>query len=86
MRLFALAIAMSLAALTTASAETATPDSQNGRYSLDPLADGVLRLDLAPAKCRSAAGAEPVGPASWFPMNALRWRSRSPAYRTRTRG
>ena len=45
MRLFALAIAMSLAALTTASAETATPDSQNGRYSFNPVADGVLRLD-----------------------------------------
>ena len=45
MRPFALAIAMSLAALTTASAEAATPDSQNGRYSLTPLTDGVLRLD-----------------------------------------
>jgi hypothetical protein len=45
MRLFALAIAMSLAALTTASAETATPDSQNGRYSFNSVADGVLRLD-----------------------------------------
>jgi hypothetical protein len=45
MRLFALAIAMSLAALTTASAETATPDSQNGRYSFHPVVDGVLRLD-----------------------------------------
>ena len=45
MRLFAPAIAMSLAALTTASAETPTPDSQNGRYSFNPVADGVLRLD-----------------------------------------
>jgi hypothetical protein len=45
MRLSALAIAMSLASLTTASAETATPDSQNGRYSFNPVADGVLRLD-----------------------------------------
>jgi hypothetical protein len=45
MRLSALAIAMSLAALTTASAETATPNSQNGRYSFNPVADGVLRLD-----------------------------------------
>ena len=45
MRLFALAIAMSLAALTTAAAETGTPDSGNGRYSFNPVADGVLRLD-----------------------------------------
>jgi hypothetical protein len=45
MRLFAFAIALSLAALTTASAETATPDSQNGRYRFNPVADGVLRLD-----------------------------------------
>ena len=45
MRMFALAIAMSLAALTTASAETATPDSRNGRYSFHPVSDGVLRLD-----------------------------------------
>ena len=36
MRPFAFAIAMSLAALTTAAAETATPDSQNGRYSFHP--------------------------------------------------
>jgi hypothetical protein len=45
MRLFALAIAMSLAALTTAAAETGAPDSGNGRYSFHPVADGVLRLD-----------------------------------------
>jgi hypothetical protein len=45
MRPFAFAIAMSLAALTTAAAETGTPDSGNGRYSFNPVADGVLRLD-----------------------------------------
>ena len=45
MRLFALAITLSLAALTAASAEPATPDSANGRYSFNPVADGVLRLD-----------------------------------------
>ena len=28
-----------------ASAETATPDGENGRYSINPVADGVLRLD-----------------------------------------
>ena len=45
MRLFALAITLSLAALTAALAETATPDSENGRYRFNPVADGVLRLD-----------------------------------------
>ena len=45
MRLFALAIAMALAALTTAAAETGTPDSGNGRNSFHPAADGGLRLD-----------------------------------------
>jgi hypothetical protein len=45
MRLFALAIAIPLAALTTAAAQTATPDSENGRYRFNPVVDGVLRLD-----------------------------------------
>jgi hypothetical protein len=42
---FAFAVTMSLAALAAASAEPATPDSENGRYSFNPVADGVLRLD-----------------------------------------
>jgi hypothetical protein len=45
MRLFTLAITLPLAALTTAWAETATPDRQNGRFIFNPVADGVLRLD-----------------------------------------
>jgi hypothetical protein len=45
MRLFALAVTLSLANFTVASAQTATPDSENGRYSFSPVADGVLRLD-----------------------------------------
>ena len=45
MRPFAFALTMSLAALAAASAEPATPDSENGRYSFNPVADGVLRLD-----------------------------------------
>src|SRR5881392_1645898 len=45
MRLFALALTLSLAAFAVASAQTATPDSENGRYSFNPVADGVLRLD-----------------------------------------
>src|SRR6476660_1195500 len=45
MRLFALAITLSLANFTVASAQTPTPDSENGRYSFSPVADGMLRLD-----------------------------------------
>ena len=45
MRLFALALMLSLAGFAAASAQTATPDSENGRYSFNPVADGVLRLD-----------------------------------------
>ena len=60
MRLFALAITLSLAARTPASAKTATPDSENGRYRFNPVADGVLRLDtrnrsslsVPPERCR----------------------------------
>ena len=45
MRLLALALTLSLASFAVASAQTATPDSENGRYSFNPVADGVLRLD-----------------------------------------
>ena len=45
MRLFALALTLSLADFAVASAQTATPDSENGRYSFNPVADGALRLD-----------------------------------------
>jgi hypothetical protein len=45
MRLFALALTLSLADFAVASAQTAAPDSENGRYSFNPVADGVLRLD-----------------------------------------
>jgi hypothetical protein len=43
-RLFALALTLSLADFAVASAQTATLDSENGRYSFNPVAD-VLRLD-----------------------------------------
>jgi hypothetical protein len=46
MRVFALALTLSLAAFAVASAQTATPDSESGRYSFNPVADGVLRLDI----------------------------------------
>jgi hypothetical protein len=45
MRLSAITVFLSLAAFTTASAQTALPDGENGRYSFNPVADGVLRLD-----------------------------------------
>jgi hypothetical protein len=45
MRPFAFALMMSLTALAAASAQPATPDSENDRYSFNPVADGVLRLD-----------------------------------------
>ena len=45
MRLFALVLTVSLAASAAAPAQTATPDSENGRYNFHPVADGVLRLD-----------------------------------------
>jgi hypothetical protein len=45
MRPFALALTLSLAASAVASAQTAMPDSENGRYNFNPVADGVLRLD-----------------------------------------
>src|SRR5262249_57430488 len=45
MRLFALVLTLSLADFAAVSAQTATPDSENGRYSFNPVADGVLRLD-----------------------------------------
>src|SRR5438105_15890293 len=45
MRPFALAGTLSLSAVAAASAQTATPNNENGRYSFNPVADGVLRLD-----------------------------------------
>lgn len=45
MRPFAFALMMSFTAFAAASAQPATPDSENGRYSFNPVADGVLRLD-----------------------------------------
>jgi hypothetical protein len=46
MRLFALALTLSLAPLTVVSAQTTTPDAENGRYTFNAVADGVLRLDV----------------------------------------
>ena len=45
MRLFTLALTLLLAAPATATAQMLAPDSENGRYSFYPIADGALRLD-----------------------------------------
>ena len=45
MRMLVVALSLLLADVAPASAQTATPDSENGRYSFNPVADGVLRLD-----------------------------------------
>ena len=41
----AVTVTLLLAHFAVASAQTATPDTENGRYSFYPVADGVLRLD-----------------------------------------
>src|SRR4051794_31367942 len=60
MRMIILVLSLLLANVAVASAQMATPDSENGRYSFSPLADGVLRLDTRTgqvAQCsRSDAG------------------------------
>src|SRR5262249_39161698 len=61
MRVFALALTLSLADFAVASAQTATPDSENGRYSFNPVADGVLRLDT------------PTGQVPQSPRGGVRW-------------
>jgi hypothetical protein len=45
MRLFVFAFTLSLTAFTAVSAQTTTPDSENSRYSFNPVSDGVLRPD-----------------------------------------
>jgi hypothetical protein len=45
MHLLVVALSLALAPFGVASAQTATPDSENGHYSFYPVADGVLRLD-----------------------------------------
>jgi hypothetical protein len=62
MRLFALAVALSVAAFAAASAHTATPDSENGRYSFNPVADGVLRLDTRTGQARPRSWPDRRGP------------------------
>ena len=46
MRPFAFALMMSLTALVAASAQPLTPDSENGRYSFNPMAGAALATRL----------------------------------------
>jgi hypothetical protein len=61
MRLFTLALTLLLAAPATATAQMMAPDSENGRYSSYPIADGVLRLDTR------------TGQMSWCSRNDAGW-------------
>jgi hypothetical protein len=63
MRLFALALTLSLAGSPVALAQTATPDSEDGRYSFNPVLMAYCGSTPAPAKSRTAVGATPDGPA-----------------------
>jgi hypothetical protein len=53
MRLFALALTLSLAGFAVASAHTATPDSENGRYSFNHVAEASCGSTPAPPQARS---------------------------------
>jgi len=59
MRLVALALTLSLAPFTVA--QTAMPDSENGRYSFNPVADGVLRLDTTGEQARVVRRVKLIG-------------------------
>ena len=61
MRLFTLALTLLLAAPATATAQMMAPDSENGRYSSYPIADGMLRLDTR------------TGQMSWCSRNDAGW-------------
>src|SRR2546425_12877729 len=82
MRLFTLALALSLADLAVASAQTATPDNENGRYSFNPVADGVLRLDTRTGQV-SQCSREPSCTPSRHRSGCTRDRGRPPTGRDR---
>ena len=58
MRLFTLVLLLSLANFAGTSAQTAMPDSENGRYSFNPVADGVLRLDTRTGQVSQCSGSD----------------------------
>src|SRR5215472_5662026 len=83
MRLFAPALTLSLADFAVASAQTATPDSENGRYSFNPVANGVLRLDTRTGQVSQCSRGDVGWAARWCRTSARRWRPRSLACRAR---
>ena len=85
MRLFALALTLSLADFAVASAQTATPDSENGRYSFNPVADGVLRLDTRTGQVSQCSRSDVGWACKVVPdeRTALETEIRSPAGRQR---
>jgi hypothetical protein len=61
MRPFAFALMMLLTAFAAASAQPATPDSENGRYSFNLVADGVLRLDTRTGQVSQCGKSDDAG-------------------------
>jgi hypothetical protein len=84
MRLFVFAFTLSLTAFTAVSAQTTTPDSENGRYSFNPVSDGVLRLDTRTGQVLHCSRIL-AGLARSFLTSARRWSPKSPAFRARAR-
>src|SRR5215831_2255856 len=85
MRLLALVLTLLLADFAVASAFTDAPATENSRYSLYPVADGVLRLDTRSGQISQCSRSDIGWACKWCPTNARRWRPRSPACRARTR-
>jgi hypothetical protein len=53
-------VLMLLAAAATANAQTATPDSENGRYTFNQVKEGILRLDTRTGQV-SLCSSRPAG-------------------------
>ena len=55
------------------AAGASMPDSENGRYALSPVGDGVLRLDTRTGAVSTCNNRARAGPATPCPTNARRW-------------
>jgi hypothetical protein len=76
-----LAVALTLSGLAPALAES-MPDAANGRYTLQPSGDGVIRLDTRTGTVSSCSNSG----AGWAcPTSARRWTKRSAVCRRRTK-
>src|SRR5262245_66385765 len=76
MRVLAVALTLWLAAVATASAQTATPDSENGRYSFNPVADGVLWLDTRTGQVSQCSRSDAGWACKVVPDERSAWRLR----------